>query len=73
MIIRKRNGEKVPFCSKKILNAMKKAFDGQKKQINEEKLEELLLRILKRLPKDNSLTVERVQDEVECTLMEHGY
>ena len=73
MIIRKRSGETEPFCSGKILNAMQKAFDGQGTQIDGEKLEELLARILKRLPENGSLTVERVQDEVERTLMECGY
>ena len=73
MIIRKRSGEKVPFCSEKVMNAMKKAFDGQKTSIDYEKMEELLSRILKRLPDDDSLTVELVQDEVERALMERGY
>ena len=73
MIIRKRSGEKVPFCREKVMNAMKKAFDGQKTSIDDEKMEELLSRILKRLPGDDSLTVELVQDEVERALMERGY
>ena len=73
MIIRKRSGEKVPFCREKVMTAMKKAFDGQKTSIDDEKMEELLSRILKRLPDDDSLTVELVQDEVERALMERGY
>lgn len=73
MIIRKRSGEKVPFCRKKVMNAMKKAFDGQETSIDDEKMEEQLSRILIRLPDDDSLTVELVQDEVERALMERGY
>ena len=33
MEIRKRNGESVPFQQEKIFNAMKKAFDGQGREI----------------------------------------
>lgn len=73
MTIRKRSGEKVPFCPEKIKNAMKKAFEGQNKSIEEDVLCALLNTVIERLPSDDRLTVEFVQDEVERALMEHGH
>ena len=73
MEIRKRNGESVPFQQEKIFNAMKKAFDGQGREIGSRELNEILAAILDNLATAASLTVERVQDEVERTLMERGY
>ena len=71
--IRKRNGESVPFQQEKIFNAMKKAFDGQGREIGGGELEEILATVLDNLSVTVPLTVERVQDEVERTLMERGY
>ena len=65
MNIRKRTGEVVPFQEEKILNAMKKAFSGQGQEIDDRVLDEMLSVVLKRLPENGGLTVERVQDEVE--------
>ena len=73
MEIRKRNGESVPFQQEKIFNAMKKAFDGQGREIGGGELEEILATVLDNLSVTVPLTVERVQDEVERTLMERGY
>jgi anaerobic ribonucleoside-triphosphate reductase len=73
MNIRKRTGEVVPFQEEKILNAMKKAFSGQAQELDDRVLDEMLSVVLKRLPENGGLTVERVQDEVERTLMEHGH
>lgn len=73
MNIRKRTGEVVPFQKEKILNAMKKAFSGQAQELDDRALDEMLSVVLKRLPENGGLTVERVQDEVERTLMEHGH
>ena len=73
MEIRKRNGESVPFQQEKIFNAMKKAFDGQGMEIGSRELNEILAAVLDNLAAAAPLTVERVQDEVERTLMERGY
>ena len=73
MNIRKRTGEVVPFQEEKILNAMKKAFFSQGQEIDDRVLDEMLSVVLKRLPENGGLTVERVQDEVERVLMECGH
>ena len=73
MNIRKRTGEVVPFQEEKILNAMKKAFSGQAQELDDRVLDEMLSVVLKRLPENSGLTVERVQDEVERVLMECGH
>lgn len=72
MKIRKRNGELVEFIPGKIKSALEKAFVGQGKKIDEEKLSKLLTTLLSRLPNDEGLTVELVQDEAERVLMEYG-
>ena len=73
MKIRKRNGELVEFIPGKIKSALEKAFVSQGKKIDEEKLHKLLTTLLSRLPNDEGLTVELVQDEVERVLMEYGW
>ena len=73
MEIRKRNGESVPFQQEKIFNAMKKAFDGQGKEIGSREMDEILATVLNNLSVTVPLTVERAQDEVERTLMERGH
>ena len=52
---------------------MKKAFDGQGREIGGGELEEILVAVLDNLSVTVPLTVERVQDEVERTLMERGH
>ena len=73
MEIRKRKGKSVPFQQEKIFNAMKKAFDGQEREIGSRELNEILAAVLDNLAAAAPLTVERVQDEVERTLMERGH
>lgn len=73
MKIRKRNGELVEFIPGKIKSALEKAFVGQEKKIDEEELSKLLTTLLSRLPNDETLTVELVQDEAERVLMEYGW
>lgn len=73
MKIRKRNGELVEFIPGKIKSALEKAFLGQGKKIDEEELSKLLTTLLSRLPNDEGLTVELVQDEAERVLMEYGW
>ena len=52
---------------------MKKAFSGQAQELDDRVLDEMLSVVLKRLPENGGLTVERVQDEVERVLMECGH
>ena len=52
---------------------MKKAFDGQGREIGSRELDEILATVLDNLSVTVPLTVERVQDEVERTLMERGH
>ena len=52
---------------------MKKAFDGQGKEIGSREMDEILATVLDNLSVTVPLTVERVQDEVERTLMERGH
>ena len=73
MKIRKRNGELVEFIPGKIKSALEKAFVGQGKKIDEEELSKLLTTLLSRLPNDEGLTVELVQDEAERVLMEYSW
>ena len=73
MKIRKRNGELVEFIPGKIKSALEKAFVGQGKKIDEKELSKLLTTLLSRLPNDETLTVELVQDEAERVLMEYGW
>lgn len=73
MKIRKRNGELVEFIPGKIKSALEKAFVSQEKKIDEEELSKLLTTLLSRLPNDEGLTVELVQDEAERVLMEYGW
>ena len=73
MKIRKRNGELVEFIPGKIKSALEKAFVSQGKKIDEEELSKLLTTLLSRLPNDETLTVELVQDEAERVLMEYGW
>ena len=73
MKIRKRNGELVEFIPGKIKSALEKAFVSQGKKIDEKELSKLLTTLLSRLPNDETLTVELVQDEAERVLMEYGW
>lgn len=73
MKIRKRNGELVEFIPGKIKSALEKAFVSQGKKIDEEELSKILTTLLSRLPNDEGLTVELVQDEAERVLMEYGW
>lgn len=73
MKIRKRNGELVEFIPGKIKSALEKAFVSRGKKIDEEELSKLLTTLLSRLPNDEDLTVELVQDEAERVLMEYGW
>lgn len=74
MQVIKRNGNTVPFDSDKIKIALKNCFKATNTDITTDRLEELIGYILTGigLP-DSTVTVERIQDCVENTLMYHGY
>ena len=71
MEIRKRNGESVPFQQEKIFNAMKKAFDGQGREIGSSELDEILATVLDNLSVTVPLTVERVPMTQLCFFIVH--
>ena len=74
MLITKRDGRKVLFDVEKIKLAIKKAFDENKKEIDDNMLTMLALRAFASAQnKDKELTVENIQDAVESTLMECGF
>ncbi len=74
--IKKRDGKVVPFDIKKIEAAMKKAFVAEHKEINDDIIELLALRVVAKTNdkvKDGLLDVEDIQDGVEFVLVESGY
>lgn len=77
MEIQKRSGQTEPFQMEKIKAAIYKAFASTKKTIDGEQEERLMnvvhSKIVGMLEKDEKLTVERVQDMVEESLMAEGY
>lgn len=74
MLITKRDGRKVLFDVDKIKVAIQKAFNQNKKDIDDKMLTMLALRSFASAEnKDKELTVENVQDAVERTLMECGF
>ncbi len=76
--VTKRNGEKVPFNSEKIVIAMRKAFAAENTPVDDGTLRQMADRVVTKLQalfegKEEIPTVEHVQDLVEQTLMERGY
>ena len=74
--IKKRDGSVVAFDIKKIEAAMKKAFIAEHKEINDDIIELLALRVVAKTNskvKDGLLEVEDIQDGVEFVLVESGY
>lgn len=69
----KTNGRSCPVPRRKDPERHEKAFSGQGQEIDDRVLDEMLSVVLKRLPENSGLTVERVQDEVERVLMECGH
>ena len=73
-VIRKRDGEIVPFDSLKILEAIRKASDATPDQpVPSSKFAELTKRVIDKIPRDDIPTVESIQDLVEETLVESGF
>ncbi|MCL1853894.1 MAG: anaerobic ribonucleoside triphosphate reductase [Peptococcaceae bacterium] len=72
--ILKRNGEKVPFDSLKILEAIRRASEAtQHNLIPAEQLVILTKQVIQTLPADSRPSVESIQDAVEKTLVEQGF
>lgn len=73
MKIQKRDSSLVEFDKERILNAIQKASGSVHQTI--ENIEQLVQRIMDRLPKEDNTTVhiEQIQDFVEQELMNSGY
>ena len=72
----KRSGEVSDFNIEKIETAIKKAFDSQSKNYNDNIIQLLALRAtadFEKKIKDNIINVEDIQDSVEVALIEAGY
>lgn len=73
MEIIKRTGQTELYDGQKIVNAIKKAFDSTSNSQPEELYLSLLSSVESKLEKENTKTVEAIQDLVEQTLMEQGH
>ena len=73
MQIIKRNGSVVEYSGEKIMQAMEKAFIGLGQTSERPQLLALLALVEGKLPTDQPITVEGVQDYVEQALMAQGY
>ncbi|NLT10833.1 MAG: ribonucleoside triphosphate reductase [Clostridiaceae bacterium] len=72
----KRDGKTVDFTLKKIGDAIKKAFDAQNKDYNQDILDFLALKVTADYSakiKDGKISVEEIQDSVESVLQRSGY
>ena len=76
LTVTKRDGTRVPFDLKKIETAISKAFTAEHQEITTEVLELLALRVtadFNKKIKDDSVSVEDIQDSVEIVLIQAGY
>ena len=72
----KRDGQEAEFDLKKISTAIKKAFEAEKREFNDQIIDLLTLRVTADFEKkiiDSKITVEAIQDSVEHVLEETGY
>ncbi len=72
----KRDGKVVDFSLSKISNAIRLAFDAQKRQYNEDVIDFLALKVTANFEpkiKDGRIAVEDIQDSVEEVLGQAGY
>ena len=72
----KRDGKMADFNITKIANAIKKAFDAQKKQYNQDIIDFLALKVTadyQEKIEDGFISVEKIQDSVERVLVQAGY
>lgn len=73
MTIIKRDGKKENYDSRKIVNAMRKAFSASGEKCDEKTLSLLLDTVEEKLGKKEGSEVETIQDKVEEALMEKGF
>jgi ribonucleoside-triphosphate reductase len=74
--VKKRSGKIVDFDIQKIKDAIKKAFDAEKTKIDENILDFIALKVtadFNSKVKDDTITVEAIQDSVEKVLSDAGY
>ena len=71
MLIQKRNGLYQDYDAYKIKSAIQKAFQSLQVQIDEGRLNELVYDVEKQVYE--KMSVEKIQDVVEETLMKYGY
>ena len=72
----KRNGSRVKFDIKKIIQAMDNAFTAEEKTVTPDILDLLALRVtadFQQKVKDGTISVENIQDSVEKVLSDAGY
>ena len=74
MLITKRNGTEESYNREKIAVAIKKSFASTGRDAVEETIREMVGKVETFVLADaNNRNVERIQDEVERCLMEHGF
>jgi len=74
--VQKRDGKIVEFNLTKISDAIKKAFESQQKEFNQDVIDFLALKVTADFSnkiKDGVVAVEDVQDSVESVLVQAGY
>ncbi len=74
--VQKRDGKVVDFSITKISDAIKKAFDSQQKDYNQDVIDFLALKVTADFSskiKDGVVSVEDIQDSVESVLVQAGY
>ena len=73
---KKRDGEVVSFKIQKIEAAIIKAFDAERKKYDDDIIKMIALRATSNFNdkiKDNTISVEDIQDAVEVALIQSGY
>ena len=74
--VQKRDGKVVDFSISKISDAIKKAFEAEKKDFNQDIIDFLALKVTADFSskiKDGIVAVEDIQDSVESVLVQAGY
>ena len=74
--VQKRDGKIVDFSISKISDAIKKAFEAEKKEFNQDIIDFLALKVTADFSskiKDGVVAVEDIQDSVESVLVQAGY
>ena len=74
--VQKRDGKIVEFSISKISDAIKKAFEAEKKEFNQDVIDFLALKVTADFSskiKDGVVAVEDIQDSVESVLVQAGY